>query len=331
MARKRSGFVLGKFMPLHAGHEQLLRFASHFVDQLYVVVDRVPDEWVSGDTRVKWVKETVPAAEVFYLPVQNPQDPSEHPDFWGIWRDSLLDLLPVRPDYVFASEHYGFKLAEVLGASFVPFDLGRQTMPISGTAMRNDTMKHWPYLSQAAKKDFTMRVCVFGPESAGKSTLTEKLGAHYQTVAVPEYARFFIEAKKEITQADMVVIAEGQKALEKNLLEKANRILFSDTDALATTIWSRWLFQSCDAELEKLSQTGHFDFYLLMKPDLPWVPDQVRYFPGRSEEFFEDCRNILEKHNLPYAVISGEGDERTLKAVRDVDRAMHDFFAARKL
>jgi hypothetical protein len=36
------------------------------------------------------------------------------------------------------------------------------------------------------------KVCIFGPESTGKSTLAEKLAAHYRTVFVPEYAKELI-------------------------------------------------------------------------------------------------------------------------------------------
>ena len=97
-------------MPLHQGHELLLNFARNYVDQLYVVVDRIKDEAFSGEQRCKWVKETIPDAQVFFLNQFNPQTPEEHPDFWQIWQTSLISLLPKKPDYVFASETYGFKL-----------------------------------------------------------------------------------------------------------------------------------------------------------------------------------------------------------------------------
>jgi NadR type nicotinamide-nucleotide adenylyltransferase len=331
MPSRKTGFVLGKIMPLHRGHEALLRFARLFCDDLAVVVDRVKEPWVSGEKRCEWVRRTVPDADVFYLPRENPQDPSEHPDFWRIWQESLLALLPRRPDYVFASEPYGAKLAEVLGASFVPFDIGRETVPVSGTMLRDDLLAHWDYLSDAAKRDYTMRVCVFGPESTGKSTLARELAAHYKTVSVPEYARFFIEAKRDVVAADMPHIARGQAALERLMLPQARRMLFADTGVLATEIWTRWLFDRADDAVARIAGENLCDFYLLLQPDIPWVGDAVRYFEGRGDAFFDDCKNVLEKRGCNYAVIGGAGPARLDAAIDAVDRAAAAFFTARRL
>jgi nicotinamide riboside kinase len=37
------------------------------------------------------------------------------------------------------------------------------------------------------------RIAVTGPESTGKSLLTEQLARHYNTVWVPEFARSYLE------------------------------------------------------------------------------------------------------------------------------------------
>ena len=40
-----------------------------------------------------------------------------------------------------------------------------------------------------------IKVVLFGPESTGKTTLSEKLARHYSTVWVPEYAREYLQKK----------------------------------------------------------------------------------------------------------------------------------------
>src|SRR5262249_28115376 len=125
---------------------------------------------------------------------ENPQYPEEHPDFWSIWKDSLLRVLPEPPDLVFASESYGARLAEILGARFVPVDLARSAVPISGTLIRSDPFKHWRFLPPCVRAHYALRVCVFGPKSTGKSTLARTLAERYETEWVPEYARTLIEA-----------------------------------------------------------------------------------------------------------------------------------------
>lgn len=325
--QKRIGFVLGKFMPLHRGHEALLQFAQARCDQLYVVVDHIVDAWVDADQRCRWIKAVVPNAIVQHLPTPNPQDPAEHPQFWDIWRESLRALLGVQPDVVFASEHYGARLAAELGAEFVPFDIARAAVPVSATMIRNDLAAHWQLLSAPARRDYTFKVCVFGPESTGKSTLTQKLAAHYHTVGVREYARDVIERQGDITADDMVTIARGQQALIDAALDDANRVLFTDTDALSTTVWARWLYGAPDAGVQDIARAHPCDFYLLLSPDLPWVADAVRYLPGRGQEFFDDCEKVLRDEGRPYAVIGGQGNVRLDRAIAAVDHAMALFFA----
>ena len=44
----------------------------------------------------------------------------------------------------------------------------REKVQINATRIRADIYTNWSYLSAAAKKDLTMRICIFGPESTAK-------------------------------------------------------------------------------------------------------------------------------------------------------------------
>ena len=58
------------------------------------------------------------------------------------------------------------------------------------------------------------KVVVIGPESTGKSTLSEKLAAHFNTVWTPEYAREYVDQlTRPYEQTDLLEIAAGQLAL----------------------------------------------------------------------------------------------------------------------
>lgn len=316
----KRGMVLGKFMPPHLGHQYLVDFARHYADDLAVVVEHVRAEPIPSELRYAWMRELFPSCRVVHLLDENPQEPSEHPDFWNVWRRSLERVLPFRPDYVFASEAYGPKLASVLGAQFVPVDPARGVMPVSGTAVRTNPLENWKYLPECVRPHFVKRVCVFGPESTGKSTLVANLARHFGTVSVPEYARTLIELQQgEVKEADLLHIARGQRASESALARKADRVLFCDTDALTTTIWSEALFGRCDSEVAELAATCSYDLTLLLDVDVPWVPDVVRYLPDERRSFFERCRRALEEHKRPYVIVSGTWEERWATAVREVN------------
>jgi HTH-type transcriptional repressor of NAD biosynthesis genes len=319
------GLVLGKFLPPHAGHLALIEFASRMVDQLTVVVGTLAREPIDGALRHRWMRELAPRANVVHLTDENPQEPSEHPEFWDIWRTSLQRVVPGRIDRVFASEPYGTRLAHELGASFVPFDLPRALVPISGTAVRRDPFAAWTHLPPCVRAYYCKRVCIFGPESTGKSTLTRMLAEHFETTFAPEYARTWLEQKNGAVHAsDLPIIARGQIALEDTTARQSRQVLFCDTDALATTIWSDVLFGAVDPEVQALADARRYDLTLLCDVDVPWVPDVVRYLPNERASFFTRCEQALSNAGRRTVVLHGTWNERFTSAVEAVESMMRE-------
>lgn len=316
------GMVLGKFLPPHQGHMYLVEFARRWVEDLTVVVGTLAAEPIPGALRYAWMRELFPDARVVHLEDENPQDPSEHPDFWTIWRTSLQRVLPPRPlTHVFASEPYGERLAAELGATFIPVDLGRVARPVSGTAIRRDPWAHWSFLPLVVRPHFLKRICIFGPESTGKSTLAAALARHYGTIAVPEYARTLIEWRKgELAESDLECIARGQIASEEALARQATHLLVCDTDVLTTRIWSEIMFDRCAPWIAAQARARSYDLTLLLDVDVPWIDDIVRYLPDDRRSFFDRCERMLRDAGRPYVVIRGDWDARWASAVAAVDR-----------
>lgn len=161
------------------------------------------------------------------------------------------------------------------------------------------------------------KVCIFGPESTGKSMLTERLAQHFNASFVPEYAKEVIDAQKgEIFYPDIERIARGQMASEAAIAATEPRLLFCDTDLITTSIWSDWLFNDCPEWILQAADQQNYDLYLLTDVDVPWVDDLHRYFPEEREKFMARCREELEKRDLDYVQISG-GWEQRFVAARD--------------
>ena len=322
MNKKTTGLVLGKFMPLHKGHELLINFAQNFVEELYILVDNINNAEIDGELRFKWVKNTFLNAKVIYIPKPMPQFLHENCDFWDIWKNTIFSLLPKKPDFLFASESYGFELSKVINSQFIPFDFNREAVNISASKIRKSPLKYWDYLSGESKKFFVKRICIFGPESTGKTMLSKALSQHFNTIFVPEYARLFIEAKKGLCPDDMIHIANGQNTLEGELSKLANKILICDTNAMSTVIWNKWLFNSNNPLINSLAKQNDYHLFLLMFPDLNWEKDNVRYLPKKSMAFFKDCKNYLDENNLPYIVIKGKGEKRLNSAINAISSVL---------
>ena len=251
-----------------------------------------------------------------HLDEELPANPGEHPDFWALWKASLLRCLGAPPTHVFASESYGAELADVLGATFVPMlrpgsdRLG--PLDISGSELRRTPWAHWEHLPDVVRPQFLRRIHVVGPESVGKSTLCADLAAEFQTVWVPEYARTWLtregapmeerdgRAQATVSLFDMAMIARGHTASRRSLERAATRRIFLDTDVLATTLWSNTLLGSVPREVEALAAEERPDLTLLLDVDVPFVSDSIRYLPDERRSFFEAYESLLCSAQRPY-------------------------------
>ncbi len=321
-ARPSVGFVLGKFMPPHLGHVHLCDFARHVCERLTILVCSLDGDPIPGELRWRWMREMFPDCEVVWCAEPLPQEPADHPDFWPIWRD-VVSRYAGRPDIVFASETYGERLAAEVGASFMPVDPRRKAVPVSSTAVRTEPFANWDYIPRPVRPWFVKRVCLFGPESTGKTNLAEALGRRFSTAVAWEYARTWSDTfSPHVDAAILEHFFLGQVAEVAAAKRRARRILVEDTDPLLTAVWADMLLGRRPAWLDEWND--YADLYLLCDIDLPWVDDGSRYFPDEADRkrFFEACREELEQRGLPFALVRGLTPKaRELAAVRAVQAA----------
>jgi NadR type nicotinamide-nucleotide adenylyltransferase len=277
----------------------LCEVAQRMCDELVIVVGSMPGEAIDGAQRVAWMRELMPRARVEHLAQVMPQQPSDHPEFWPMWRAALLRF--GKPDRVFTSDDYGERLAAELGATWICIDPTREIFGTSGTAIRAAPFDHWERIPRCVRPHFARRISVFGPESTGKSTLARQLADELETICVPEFARAYLEGRGgKLERADLAVIRDGQIALEDSLARDANRTLICDTDPLLTSVWSDVL------HAEPLDVAPRrYDLTLLCDVDLPWVADPVRYLPDDRAGFFARCETALRDAGRRYAIIRG--------------------------
>lgn len=173
--------------------------------------------------------------------------------------------------------------------------------------------------------DAPFKICLFGPESTGKSTLAKNLAQHFDTLHTHEYAKDVIERQSgDVGLNNMEDFVHGQIALEERLLPQAHRFLVCDTDPLTTLIWSYWLFQDCPPFVKKMAKE-HSPTYrhtLLLNIDVPWVDDVHRQSSSGREEFFDECIKRLNEYNRPFDVISGDWDARFHSACKIMERLL---------
>jgi len=306
-----AGFLLGKFLPPHRGHQLLCDTALAMTSQLTILVCSLPDDPILGEVRHRWMAAMYPAARVLHLAKVVPQAPEESPDFWPIWRDLVRGYHPEPIDLVFASDSYGARLALELGARWVPVDTARDAMPIAASAIRADPVTHWGMLSEIARPWYAKRLVLCGAESTGKSTLARQLARHFHTVALPEYGRTWCEAfGLDLQPVDLNRIAAGHIATREAALRHVDRVLIEDTDIVMTSVWAEMLFGARDPELEAIAATG--DRYLLLDTDVPWQDDGTRFFGDVQQRarFQQLTEAALARRGIEPVLVSGDSSQR---------------------
>jgi NadR type nicotinamide-nucleotide adenylyltransferase len=318
--RYRKGFLLGKFMPPHAGHLHLARSALSRCDEVTVLVCTRAGDSIPGELRATWMRELLPDARIVHVTDDVPSYPHEHPHFWEIWTKLLRRYCPDTA-VVFSSESYGDEIARRLGIDQVMVDRNRARHPVSGSAVRADALREWAHLPPPVRAYYAQRVVLLGPESVGKSTLAKMLAAHYGTEHVEEYGREYTErmGPQDLVAADFERIAEGQVEREDATARRCNGLLICDTDPLTTEAFAQLMLGIAPTRVTELADARSYALNLLLDIDAPWVDDGTRWYPGRRAEHMALIRRALERRGREFVLVRGDYDERFRRAVGAID------------
>ena len=172
------------------------------------------------------------------------------------------------------------------------------------------------------------RIVLFGTESTGKTTLAQRLAAHFGEPWSDEFVREFWEIRGgKITAEDLGTIALGQLANEDRAIAAARRAVFFDTDLLTCTLWDDVLFPgACPpwVRTEAEERAREVALWLLCDTDVPFEPDPQRSFPdaasrARGRELW---RAALVSRGLPFVEIRGDWPARARTAIAAVEQVL---------
>ena len=158
-----TGLVVGKFAPLHCGHEKLINTALAQCEELFIIsysVPEMPD--CEPEKRLTWLQVRFPQATILVLTPElvarynlpaiphNDADADIHRHYVATL---CLQILRCRPHAVFTAEDYGDGFANVLARRFAqPVEHVRMARPVgdeapSGTLIRSDVHRYRYMLS----------------------------------------------------------------------------------------------------------------------------------------------------------------------------------------
>ncbi len=157
-----------------------------------------------------------------------------------------------------------------------------------------------------------MRIAFTGPESSGKTTLSQWLSKELSdSLYVSEFAREYLEEKNIIraSEDDFRSIVTNQCALFNEAPTNEHQIF--DTDIFVLRVWNEEVYQLKLTELEILP-TYKMDIHFLCAPDVEWEEDPLRSAPDLSERLrlFEKYKLELQNSQVNFIVLSGSQEEK---------------------
>ena len=179
-----------------------------------------------------------------------------------------------------------------------------------------DSRKNDHAIVCAIEKPKSLRIVLTGPESSGKTELTNSLSKYFKMPFVPEYAREYLSKKnKEYDLSDLLKINDIQTKIQK---ATDGEMVFWDTDILTIIIWAKEKFNTKNEIFEKSLNENVPHFYLLCNPDLDWEHDDLRESPNDRYRLLREYLSILTKRRIPYAHIQGKGKIRLANAIDSI-------------
>lgn len=347
-----TGLTIGKFYPPHNGHIHMIQKAAELTDKLVVIVLGHSFQKFNPEVRAEWIREAIGyRKDVTVVGMwNNAYDDYDDDNVWldhdHIMKAAMRRAGITKLDYVFSSEDYGNRMAEMMNAVHVPIDIARNAFPLSATMVRGGLYSHWSDIPNSVRKTLGTRIVVVGSESSGTTTLATDLAAHYAKTFpsiewVPEYGREYTYSKlaqaKELdptaTMESLVWTAEDFKdiGMKQNLLEEeaaskpdAAPLLICDTDALTTSIWQhRYLNDNSIGKPEYANTNPPRDLYIITNHervdfDQDGIRDGEEYRPEMTR-WFED---ELTRRAEPWVILTGDREERLYQAVKIVDNIL---------
>lgn len=330
MSRYSLGLVVGKFAPLHLGHEHVIRAAIAACDHVILLSYSSPEfPGCEPARRTKWLEARFPETTRIVLDhaadslPDNSDSDETHREFCA---DVLHRLVKQPVDAIFTSETYGpgfaadFSRRQCSPVAHVAIDAMRDTVPVSGTALRADIHGLRRYLSPVVYATFIDRIAILGGESTGKSTLAAALAEELGTSYVAEYGRELWDQRAgKLVFEDMPAIAHEQIKREQEALlsPTTHRFLICDTSPLTTLFYSMEIFGRIAPELESLARR-HYHHLILCADDFNFCQDGTRRdvtFRRKGQDWYGQ-----QLQDISHAVVHGSIRNRIIETRKLIGR-----------
>lgn len=150
---EKVGFTIGKFAPLHKGHQLVIETGLKEMDRFFVVIYETDLINIDIEKRAEWIRKLYPKVKIYFA-----KNPPKQYGLDNISVDIQMKYLSKiikdeNPTHFYSSEPYGKYVAKYLNIIDRQVDIKKEKIKISATRIRENLEKNKQFLDEIVYKD----------------------------------------------------------------------------------------------------------------------------------------------------------------------------------
>ena len=320
-----NALVFGKFLPMHLGHKNLIKFSLKNANITHVVVLSNDNENISSDMRISWIKdefcsENIKVYGISYDPKKLDSSSESNLESSIKWSEYLKNFIKDKNiDVLIGSEDYIQYMGEYLNIDYIIYDKDRISTPISATKIKENLVEYWDYLVPSVKRTFAKHLCICGSESSGKTTTCDKLSKELCGIVtiIPEIGRCLVgNAKTCEIETLQNVLNVHYELLQTVINNPPTPIIVWDTDNYTTLSYMNFIFGKIEDKIARIYPKA--DKYLFFDSTIPYDKDVTRLNVDESLKLKENHLMIYKHFGIDVEIVNKNRYEHSKTCVLEL-------------
>jgi NadR type nicotinamide-nucleotide adenylyltransferase len=324
----RTGLTLGKYAPLHKGHEHVITTALKEMDHVIVIIYNASD--VTGIPtwkRADWIHRIFPEVEII-IAEDGPQETGYTHQIIETQNNYLKYILEGRVIHSFySSENYGYYVSRALNCNNRIVDIKREIVPINAAKIREikniQMMKQ--FVSKCVYDDIKPKYYFIGAPSTGKTTISRRCADVFAGSYCKEYGSdywFSFQKDHRLSIKDLENIAIGHNNLENVISTENKEAVFVDTNVITTFSYAIYYFGNASSILADILQSSLYKYrhLFLCDDDIPFDDTWDRSGPESRGKIQDINKRVLEQNRIKYIILSGSLEKRIGKVMNYIQK-----------
>jgi len=154
-----------------------------------------------------------------------------------------------------------------------------------------------------------VKVLVTGPESTGKTTISEYIAAQFDGIYISEFAREYLEKNGPDYKEEQLLFF-AKETTQRYYIPRTTKIEIHDTSLIDIVVWALYKYGRCDPKIVEMTKQLDFDLIFLATPEVPWKDDPLRENENNRQDLYDLFVIKLNELEMEYVILHSDRDQR---------------------